>query len=470
MSSFVNNNRLKHALLLATTQSSKGHLLRPRTFGMEALVAEFMPGLKKRHTGAVSLESMADDYQAHNEDVSPVASDSLDSQVDDLVAFVRDTITTARERVVPVAKRLETLLTSSFAGLTDVFAVESDETSSSINDLLDYLEIPSNIVEPRDDMQLSVPKSDAEIVALLKESQVFPKDVTERFVESIDEAELARYYNAFYSGRFSYVNPLFAPANTSIAKDCLMVGLMASEYFARNVARAEGVVTLPEWNRVVTLMTRFCLSRFAKCLQTESNAANTGDVIVSVTENDKRQRVVRLRKHAMSALGAKEVPVEAVLGGVLTHGASATRLKVLDFVKSRDIFLRRYEREAPMLRLSIRAKLMEDVKRKLVSFVAEEVNPTSDRLERLRKDVHVQKLASDNISSIAAYVAAVYVVGNTNAAIYLDMMEAARLSNDGRRPSEDTRDVAAAATVDFVAYVLASNIDVGRIAPVTVEA
>lgn len=467
MSAFVQTNRLKHALLLATTLSSKGRIVRPLTFGMESCVAEFMPAPAKHHKGVVSIEAMSEQYQVHNQDVSDVASDAIDTQVDDLVAYVRDVITTARERVVPMAKRIEDLLRQILVQFDDVFQVSSNATNSKVDMLMDYLDIPANIQEPTDIPAIAVQKSDAQIVELLLSSQVFPADVTRAFVESIDQDTLVRYYSVFYDGRFTTTNRLIAPSNASVAKDCLMVGLMASEYFARNVERAAGAITLELWNRTVSLMTRFCLARFAACCRAEAYTDKMQKVVVSV-EQDGINRNVVLNQQLTRKLAEQDVPVETILGGVLVHGNEATQLTVNDFVTRRDLFTRRYEHEAPMLRLSVRSKLLAKAKAQLVSFVANNVNPSSDRLAQLRQDPYLAKLSFDNISAVAAYIAANYVVGNSMTAVYLEMMELARGRNDGTTKEPDVRSVAAAATVDFVALVLASNMDVGRVAPVDV--
>lgn len=463
MSAFVQPKRFKHALLMATTLSSKGRLIRPFTSGMESCVVEFLPGLTKHSQKTVSVESMADAYTDHNRDVSDTASDFLDTQVDDLVTYVRDVITTARERVVPVAKQIETLLCDVLIQFDDVFEVSSNTTNSNISAVEDLLDIPATIREPSEIPAIAIPKSDNAIVQLLRDSQVFPSDVTNAFVDSVDDQDLVSYYNVFYDGRFSSVLRELAPSNASVAKDCLIVGLMASEYFARNVDRASGSIDLDLWNRTVATMTRFCLARFAACQRAEEHLGKMQKVITSVVKEGNNYKV-ELNHQFTKLLSEQDVPVEVILGSVLVHGNEATQLTVDDFVSRRDIFSRRYQREVPMLRLSVRNKQLAAAKQKLVSFVASNVNPSSNTMTRLRNDPYLSKLTHENISAIAAYVAANYVVGNSMAAVYLEMMEMAR----GSQSTGDARATAAAATVDFVALVLASNIDVGHVAPVEV--
>ena len=457
MSPFISKNRLKYAAMIATQMTERARALVPTTEGFNACVSEFFPGIDNSipFKGKVSVEEHVERYTEMNEDPSTFTGDAMDAKVEEVATFVRTIIEKARGSVAPMAVRMEAAIAEHLRVTDDIFSVSQAKPVSDAFDFASILNISDTLGEPDKIPAIRVVKTPEEIVALLKASQVLPVDQTEAFVDALGDSVVA-YYNVFYDGRFNKANPLILAANTHTASDCLLVGLMASEYFSRHVERLPGqVVSLNLWNDTVTLMTRFCLSRLARTLRTRDYQAKT-NVLVSDVKRDADHFQVFLNPDVASTyFKERNGSIEAVLGAVLANGETVNRLTVEQIAERSDLYSKRYEQEAATRRLIERSKQLRRVAGVIEKFVVQEINPDSDTLIKLRNDPALKQINLDNIWAACTYVVATYIVKCPLAHLLLTMMEVAK---DGlKRTTDEIRGFATAGVIDFLAYVLANQ-------------
>ena len=457
MSPFIAKNRIKYAVMIATQMTERARALVPATEGFNACVSEFFPGIDNNATfkGKVSVEEHVERYTEANEDPSPVTSDVVDSKVDEIASFVQSIIEKARGSVAPAAVRLETKIADHLRIKDDIFSVNQAKPVSDTFDFASILNISDNVGEPDKIPALRVVKTPDEIKALLKGSQILPSDQTAAFVDALGDAVVI-YYNVFYGGTFSKTNPLINPSNVQTASDCLLVGLMASEYFSRHVERLPGqVVSLNLWNDTVTLMTRFCLSRIARTLRTRDYLAKTNVLIADVKQDKDRFQIALNPDVASSYFKDYNGSIESILGAVLASGSAATRFTVEQIAQQSAIYSKRYEQEAATRRLIERSKQLRQVAKVIEDFIVQEINPGSEVVTQLRNDPALKAIDLDNVWRASTYFVATYLYKCPLAHLLLTMMEEAK---DGvKRTTDEARGYATAGVIDFLAYVLATQ-------------